>query len=343
MIRTSAITLLILAWAHAAGAQPPEPPKSPIRLLPNYIAADQPKYAPRRNEPPPGPVPRPLEAPSAAVPSWEHLMIAADHLEAAGLNHEADELRARAQRRKSEERLSSDELRREINRLRAELEGLQKQVAGTEQIEIRLKMIEFVEERLHETGAELPALLAAASAAGGVVRNPHELLREIDRLRAKGLIKVLAEPALITMDGRPAQVLIGGELPLPIASSAPDQKTEWREFGVRVEAVAHILHGRRLRLEVQPTISELDFSPPHAPAGTRVPAITTKRVNIAIETGAGDTVVIGGMRSQRKDASTRSPDEKEQTQTTQFFVLVTADIIDRAGSPENPAPPPIRD
>ena len=345
MIRCCAIAALIFgSLVQSAAAQPPapEPSKSPIRLLPNYIATDQPKDSRRQSEPRPGPVPLPLETPPATMPPWEHLMTAAEHLEAAGLKAEADELRERARRQKNKERLSTEQLRRELDRLRGKLDALQKQVANTQQIEIRLTMIEFFEERLREAGAELPALLRSVSARGGVVEDPAALLRQIDELRERGLLKVLAEPTLITTNGRPASMLIGGEFPIPVVSSSGEKKTDWREFGVRLEAIAHILHGRKLRLEVQPTISEPDFSPPQIPGGTEVPGLTTKRVNIAIETNAGETVVIGGLRSQRRDASTRSPDGKARTETTQLFVLVTADIVQRGGSPDNPAPPPVR-
>ena len=344
MIRNYAIAGLILAsLAHRAGAQSPEPLKSPIRLLPNYVATDQPKHAPRRSEPHPGPVPLPLETPPAAMPPWDHLMLAAEHLEAAGLKHEADELRARARRQQNEERLSTEDLRRELNRLRSEFEALQKQVAVSQQIEIRLKIVEFVEERLREASAELPALLESTSARGGVVEDPATLLRRIEELRERGLVKVLAEPTLITTNGRPASMRIGGEIPIPVVAPSGEKKTEWREFGVRVEAVAHMLDGRKLRLEVRPTISQPDFSSVVVVDGGAVPVISTRAVNAAVEMNAGETIVVGGMRTQRADASTRSADGKQQTETRQLIVLVTADRLCRGGSAETPAPPPPRD
>lgn len=341
MNRCCAIAALIFgSLVQSAAAQPPapEPPKSPIRLLPNYIATDQPKDSPRRSEPRPGPVPLPLETPPAAMPPWEHLMTAAEHLEAAGLKHESEELRARARRWQNEEQISTNDLRRELNRLQAELDALEKQFAASKQIEIRLKVIEFSEDQVRAAAPQFLDALMAASADNGLLRNPADFLEQVSELKENGLVRILSDPVLITENGRPASIMTGGEFPVPVMSSSGDRRIEWREFGVRVEAVAKVMSSRRLRLDFQQSICRPDFSSTFAVHGGTVPVVTTRATKSSVEMNAGEMMLAGAMRSER---TSRTADGKEETETSQLVILVTADFV-RAARPtgDTQAPPP---
>lgn len=340
MIRNCAIAVLIFgSLSQSAGAQSPEPSKSPIRLLPNYVATDQPKDVPRRTEPRPGPVPPPLPMPRATMQPWEHLIIAADHLEAAGHQNEADELRERARRQKNAEQLSTEELRRELKRLKAELDALQNQLTPPQQIEIRLKVIEFSEERLRQAGVELPASLQTPLPRSGIVEDPASLLREIEDLEKQGLVKVLARPLMRTTSGRPASIMSGGEFPIPVPQGPKEKRIEWRPFGVRVQAVPSIVSDRKLRLEVQAEFSERDFNSVVTVDGKEIPGLTTRRLNTQVVLNAGEMLVLSNLRSTR---SLTQADGSQQSESRDLMILLSADVVKSAGSSENPAPPPAR-
>jgi pilus assembly protein CpaC len=127
----------------------------------------------------------------------------------------------------------------------------------------------------------------------------------IEALQRKSLLKVLAEPRLVTTSGRPASLLSGGEFPILVPQGLGTATIQWREFGVRMEAVPIVLGNGRLRLDIAPEVSERDFSNSVEVNGFVVPGLTTRRVNTQVEMRFGETLMIGGLISQRT-TSTKS-------------------------------------
>ncbi|MFA6810708.1 MAG: pilus assembly protein N-terminal domain-containing protein, partial [Desulfoplanes sp.] len=81
----------------------------------------------------------------------------------------------------------------------------------------------------------------------------------IDALKNEGLIKVLAEPTLIAQSGQSADFLAGGEFPIPV----PDDDgitIEYKQFGVGLSFSPKVLQKGKINIQVQPEVSELDFS-----------------------------------------------------------------------------------
>jgi hypothetical protein len=331
----SAFVIALLSTAASAQQTPREPARSPVRLLPNYVASEEPKDAPLERDAPAAPVPMPLPARSDALQPWEHLMIAADHLEAGGLPDEAQELRERARRQSEDQQRLAQKLK-ELEKLQAEINELHRRLGTSQQIEIRVKIIEFSEERLRAAGMELPgiepgatpgALGVAGCAEGRIIRDPASTLKMIEELKQKGLIRILAEPAIITTSGRPAHLVSGGEFPVPVSDGSGETRMQWREFGVRMEACATIIAGRRLRLEIQPEIAEPNFADAVSVAGTggwKVPAITSRRINTQVEMNAGEMLLVSGLRSDRPIKQVAGAQENG---TTEMWVLVTAEFV----------------
>jgi pilus assembly protein CpaC len=99
-------------------------------------------------------------------------------------------------------------------------------------------------------------------------------------------------------------MLAGGEFPILVPQSLGTTTIEWREFGVRLEAVPTILGGGRVRLELQPEVSERDFSNSVNVNGFTVPGLTTRRVNTQVEMKFGQTYMLAGLLSLRRTATT---------------------------------------
>jgi len=146
--------------------------------------------------------------------------------------------------------------------------------------------------------------LGAASTAFGLVSDNNTLFGFFDALREEELLKILAEPTLVTTNGRPASMLSGGEFPVLVPQSLGVVSIEWRDFGVRMEAVPVILGDGRVRLEVMPEVSERDFANSVNVGGNVVPALTTRRVNTEVEMRFGQTLMLTGLISSRQTAQT---------------------------------------
>lgn len=163
----------------------------------------------------------------------------------------------------------------------------------------------------------------------------------IEAAQRKSLLKILAEPKLVTTSGRPASLLSGGEFPILVPQGLGTATIEWREFGVRMEAVPIVLGNGRLRLDIAPEVSERDFSNSVELSGTVVPGLTTRRVNTQVEMRFGDTLMIGGLISSRNNGTRQeipflgempglgmlfSREEYEEGET-ELLILVTPHLV----------------
>ncbi len=130
----------------------------------------------------------------------------------------------------------------------------------------------------------------------------------IDALTTEALAKTLAEPTLTTTSGRPATLLSGGEFPILVPGGVGSVSIQFREFGVRMEAIPTVLGNGRLRLDIAPEVSERDFSSAVNVNGFVVPGINTRRVNTQVEMSFGETIMIGGLISRKRiTTSTKVP------------------------------------
>ena len=151
----------------------------------------------------------------------------------------------------------------------------------------------------------LPSALSNSDMSFAVAGNSDIFQGFLKLLQSEALAKILAEPTLVTTSGRPATLLNGGEFPVLVPQQFGNVTIEWREFGVRMEFVPIVLGNGRLRLDVAPEVSERDFSNAVSINGLVVPGITVRRVNTQVELGFGETLMIGGLISSRKQGTTQ--------------------------------------
>jgi pilus assembly protein CpaC len=121
----------------------------------------------------------------------------------------------------------------------------------------------------------------------------------IDALKEEGLLKVLAEPTLITLSGKTASFLAGGEFPIPVPQSTGGGGTtitiEYKPFGIGLNFTPTVLANKKIGLQVAPEVSDVDFTNAITTSGFVVPALITRRVSTAIELADGQSFAIAGL------------------------------------------------
>jgi pilus assembly protein CpaC len=120
----------------------------------------------------------------------------------------------------------------------------------------------------------------------------------IDALKEQGLIKVLAEPTLITLSGKSANFLAGGEFPVPVPQPGAGGTAitiEYKPFGVGLHFMPVVLSNKKISMEVSPEVSDLDFTNAITISGFVIPGITTRRVSTTIELADGQSFAIAGL------------------------------------------------
>jgi pilus assembly protein CpaC len=119
----------------------------------------------------------------------------------------------------------------------------------------------------------------------------------VDALKERGLIKVLAEPTLITMSGKRANFLAGGEYPIPVPSGTVSSAItiEYKTFGVGLNFTPTVLGNGRISMEVAPEVSDLDFTNAITLSGYVVPGLTVRRVATTVELADGQSFAVAGL------------------------------------------------
>ncbi len=145
--------------------------------------------------------------------------------------------------------------------------------------------------------------LSAAQVAAGIVNNSKLFQGFLEALKQENLLKILAQPVLNTSNGRPAYMLAGGKFPILITSGLGNIRTQYKPFGVQLEAIPTILGNGRVRLELAPEVSERDLTTSVTLNGVTAPGLTTRQVNTQVEMEFGQTYMLAGLLSLRRVAS----------------------------------------
>jgi pilus assembly protein CpaC len=117
----------------------------------------------------------------------------------------------------------------------------------------------------------------------------------VDALKEENLVKVLAKPTLVALNGQEAAFLAGGEFPIPVPQAFGLVTIQFKKFGVGLVFTPNVMNGKHISLNVAPEVSELDFQNALRTQGFLVPAITTRRAATTIELADGQSFAIGGL------------------------------------------------
>jgi hypothetical protein len=243
----------------------------------------------------------------------DHLLKAAEHLEAAGLVEESARLRDEARQRAVRDNVLSRKeaelecLQEEVDRLR-ELTGqvsvvvIEIMAVEVDRAKLGLKARDF-DKMVGFSSAESAAISGSASgnlalskkspgSSGIVEANPWRLplFRE---LREKGAIVVLAHPTLRTVTRHSATITIGGESPIRMKSPEGDQTIRKVPFGTHLEVVAVVLPNQRIKLLTTLELTKISSGGVIDDDGTVYPEIASRRFSTEIEMQLGQTLAVG--------------------------------------------------
>lgn len=165
-------------------------------------------------------------------------------------------------------------------------------------------------------------------------------------LETDGLFKVLAEPNLVAISGEEAEFLAGGEIPIPVVQGGVGGNNsitvQYKPFGVAVKFTPFVLSENRIRMSVQPEVSEISNINPTRVSGFDIPSINTRRARTTVELAPGESFMIAGLIKDQMDSSVEQlPGVKElpilgalfrstsfQRNETELVIAVTPYIVD---------------
>ncbi|MCA8152859.1 type II and III secretion system protein family protein [Burkholderia contaminans] len=192
-------------------------------------------------------------------------------------------------------------------------------VTSPQQVMLEVKVAEVSKTLINQMGSALNIQGGFGSWSGALVSNllagvatgiafskannkPFNLAA--DAQNTDNLVKILAEPNLVTISGQEATFLAGGKIFIPIPQSSGNGTSsitlQEEEFGVALKFTPTVLSNGRISLKVAPEVSELSqtgvtLSATNIGGTSILPLITTRRASTTVQMGDGETFAIGGL------------------------------------------------
>ena len=209
----------------------------------------------------------------------------------------------------------------ELRRLEREVAALRQQSGTPEQLSVNVKVVEVNVTKCRSLGFEINFdTAAAASGLSDAIKISPDLLVALEK---RNLAKVCADPTLVVVSGRPAKFHAGGEFPVTDATG----RTQFKEFGTKVDVLATALGGRKVELDIRPEFSEVQGNCGPAPC----PALSARRWDSSCVTTLGAPLVLSSGSERRVVSKTVVDDRQtppqsktvEEVEEVQFFAVVT--------------------
>ena len=186
---------------------------------------------------------------------------------------------------------------------------------------------------------------------GGRILRFDPIGARVRALQEQNKAKILSEPNLIVLDGREANILVGGEIPIPVVQSAQigaaaSVSIIFKEFGVRLKIIPNITGENTIQLTVMPEVSSIDRVNSVKFSGFDIPAFRTRRAETTVNVRDGQSLIIGGLLQNEQSKLVRQIPvlgdipiigELFKTRTfinneTELVIIVTPQIVNPTAS-----------
>jgi pilus assembly protein CpaC len=176
----------------------------------------------------------------------------------------------------------------------------------------------------------------------------------IQALQNENILQILAEPNLVTTNGKEATFLVGGEFPIPIlqgGSNAGAVTISFREFGIRLLFTPQITANKTIQLHLKQEVSTIDVATGVTISGFFIPGLATRRAETNVELAENQTFIVAGLMDNRETENFNKipiissipilgdlfKSKSESKTQTELVMLVTPEITSALG-PNDPKP-----
>jgi len=141
-----------------------------------------------------------------------------------------------------------------------------------------------------------PATIAGSATNLGPIGS---LDATLSLLEQQNMARSLAEPNLVTVSGEVANILVGGETPIPTAQDNGNITVEFKPFGVALSFLPVVLDSGRISLKIGTEVSSLDSTNQVTLCAgcSPVSGLKVRRANSVVELASGGSLMMGGLLS----------------------------------------------
>ena len=122
----------------------------------------------------------------------------------------------------------------------------------------------------------------------------------LSMLIKNGSAKLLSQPHMITLSGEKANIMVGGQIPVPISNQNGQISIEWKDYGVKLNITPDVNSEGLIQSKVKAEVSSLDWNSTHKiQLGNNmyIPQLKMTQSETAIAMSSGQTLAIGGLIS----------------------------------------------
>ena len=173
----------------------------------------------------------------------------------------------------------------------------------------------------------------------------------VKALESESILEVLAEPNLVTTNGKEASFLVGGEFPVPVlqgGANAGAVTVMFREFGIRLRFTPVITENKTIKLHLNQEVSDIDLSHSVSVSGFTIPGLSTRKTETDVELAQGQSFAVAGLlNSQEKESYSKIPGlaslpifgnlfktKDVSSNRTELILIVTPEITVPASGPD---------
>lgn len=129
----------------------------------------------------------------------------------------------------------------------------------------------------------------------------------IQALASQNKVKVLSRPNITTMSGEEAEILIGGELPIPTSKDG-EISVEWKPYGIKLKIKPQVDQESKITSKVEAEVSGIDASVSVPTSAGKIPGLISRKASTMLSVPDGQTMAIGGlMNSDESKVITKVP------------------------------------
>ncbi len=171
---------------------------------------------------------------------------------------------------------------------------------------------------------------------------------QLNLLITNGAAKLLSQPNMVTLSGEKANILVGGEIPVPTSNDNGEIDIEWKEYGIKLEVLPEVSQEGLIKSKIKAEVSTLDFASGLAISlgnNLVIPPLKTRKAESTIGVFSGETMAIGGLLASEETKSvTKVPllssipvlghlfkSTSFSRGETEVVILITATVVQDAG------------
>lgn len=123
---------------------------------------------------------------------------------------------------------------------------------------------------------------------------------QLDALVQNGMAKILSQPNMITLSGDKANIMVGGQIPVPVGLNDGRITIEWKDYGIKLDIAPEVNDDKLIQSKIKAEVSTLDWTDEHKielGLGMKIPPVKLRKAETAIAMSSGQTMAIGGLIS----------------------------------------------